>query len=191
MQYKLVIDNALSQSEEMIDQFLLATDLEGKIIYCNDSFQRVYKLLGEFVSGLPIESILNAKETSLYKNALLNCRQNKNANEKLTFKKPGAELKEESIHFAMRPNLDKNGKIVGVILKGALTRIKPMNENNMKPVNVLKSSLVNPSICFETMADFMPEIMWLTDKQHLLIRVNQAWINFSGAAVGKILEMDG
>lgn len=181
MQYNLVIDNSLTQSEEMIDQFLLATDLEGKIIYCNDSFQRLYKLLGEFVSGLPIESILNAKETGLYKNALQHCRQNKNANEKLAFKKPGAELKDEYIHFAMRPNLDKNGKIVGVILKGALTSVKPIIDHNMKPVTKLKSSLVNPSSCFETMADFMPEIMWLTDKQHQLIRVNQAWINFSGA----------
>ncbi|WP_439505867.1 PAS domain-containing protein [Sediminibacterium sp.] len=182
MQYNFEINDALTHNNEMIDQFLLATDLDGNIIYCNDSFQRLYKLLGVPVSGLSIESILNSKEAGLYRKSLIQCKQNSNSVEKLTFKKPGSDCVDEYMHFTMLPNLDKKGKIIGVILKGVSSNAKPSVEKYTKQVSMVNSTLVNPGICFETMADFMPEIMWLTDKQHQIIQVNQAWINFCGTS---------
>jgi PAS domain S-box-containing protein len=180
MQHPHIVESNLSSLNSLINQYLMATDLEGNLSYGNESFLQLYKLMGISIKGLPIESIINSKDAGLFRNALARCKQNKLLIEKVVFKKPGNHTSSQKIHFTMNAALDKKGFIVGVILKGSETEfIVPEEKLNPSVISQLKEQEL-PTNCFNEMANYMPELMWLTNKDHELVQVNHAWLNFCG-----------
>lgn len=86
MQSPHLVDKYLKSAGLFPEDSLLATDLDGNILFCNEIFIKLYQLKGTKVNGLPIDSIFNNKEAGIFKSALLKCVKNKLHTEKLIFK---------------------------------------------------------------------------------------------------------
>lgn len=183
MQYPSLVDKEFSNTKELLNQYLMATDLEGNLSYCNESFLQLYKLMGVSIKGIPIESIINLKEAGLFRNALVRCKQNKLLVEKFDFKKPGNLHPNQKIHFTMNAALDKKGIVVGVIIKGSETDVYASDESQNYSVYSNLSEQILSTNSFSEMANYMPDLMWLSNKNHELIQVNLAWLNFSGTTL--------
>ena len=117
MQFPFVIDTDLKNAMASSSDFLLATDLEGNIVFYNDVFVKLYQLKGTNVKGLNIDSIFNSKEVAIFKNALLKCTKNKLHTEQLQFKKPNHQSEVEWYEFFMNVVCNNKGVIVGVVIK--------------------------------------------------------------------------
>lgn len=186
MQYPQLTDAALKYSNDVIDQYLMSTDTEGVLTYCNDSFKRLYQLVGISVAGITIESILNQKEANMFRQAMAKCKQNKLHVETIALKKPGLHQVDEKVQFTMSAAVDKKGLVIGTILKGN-TLVIPVSvkkDSQVKPIN----AAINQSFlsAFTATANAMPEMMWLTNTEHQMLHVNEAWLNFSGLRLEEI-----
>ena len=175
MQFPFVIDKDLKNAMASSSDFLLATDLEGNIVFCNDAFVRLYQLKGTNVKGLNIDSIFSSNEIAIFKSALLKCTKNKLHTEKLQFKKPNHQSEVEWYECFMNVVCNSKGVIVGVVIKDHLnTHLTSQIPN--KEIDFKKE-------CFSELANHMPDLMWVTDKQHQLIYVNAAWLNYRGVTL--------
>lgn len=182
MQYPVLVDSVFSSSNGLLNQYILATDLEGNLSYCNDAFIQLYSLVGTLIKGIPIESIFNSRETELFKTALLRCKQNKLLTEKILLKKPGTQSAIETILFTMNAALDKKGFMVGVIVKGEEADFSAQKKSINSNAPIRFSAQKPSGNGFMEMANYMPDLMWLTNKDHEIIQVNQAWLNFCGTS---------
>lgn len=180
------MDIPLTYSTDLIDQYLMSTDTDGVLTYCNDSFKRLYQLVGISVAGITIESILNQNEAHIFRQAMAKCKQNKLHVETITLKKPGTHQVDEKIQYTMSAAVDKKGQMIGTILKGN-TSAAPFPVKKAQPALPTNPTNNQPFLhAFTITANAMPEMMWLTNSQHQMLQVNEAWFNFSGMALADI-----
>jgi len=172
MQFPFVIDKDLKSKSSITDDILLSTDLEGNITFCNERFIKWYQLKGTKVKGLSINSILNAKEAGLFNNALTKCSTNKLHSEKLQFKKPGSREEFDFYECFMTGVCNNKSVVVGVVIKDQLFNHTIIPTPNIEPDFKIE--------CFSELANYMPDLMWVTDMHHQLIYVNAAWLKFRG-----------
>ena len=166
-------------------QYVLAVDLHGEIMYCNDAFQQLYQLQGISVAGISIEALFNHQEAGLIRNAIQQLMQPAAKSRELQFKYPGASQLRNTIQFSIQPIADKKGKMTGVLLKGD---IKQHSADSKKTVTVtpagrsVETGLVpaNANHCFNELAEFMPDLMWMTNKQNEITHINKAWQQYCG-----------
>ena len=175
MQFPYIVDKDLKNANEFSDEFLLATDLDGNITFCSESFIRLYQLKGTKVKGLSIDSIFNSTEVGFFKNALVQCAKNKLHTEKLKFKEPGNNSGIDLYECFMYGVCNSKGVIVGVVLKDKLI--------NQSANHLLNKEIDFKKECFSDLANHMPDLMWVTDKHHQLIYANAAWLNYRGVSL--------
>jgi len=175
MQFPFVTDKDLKNKRSMTDDILLSADLEGKITFCNDRFIELYQLKGTKVKGLSIHSILNTKEASLFNIALDKCARNKLHTEKLEFKIPGTIGESHFYECFMSGVCNNKNVVVGVVIKDHLSK-NITHSIHHKEIEFKKE-------CFSELANHMPDLMWVTDKHHQLIFVNNTWLQFRGVSL--------
>lgn len=179
------MDHSLAYPNDLIDQYLMSTDTEGVLTYCNDSFKRLYQLVGISVAGIPIESIFNHKEANIFRQAMAKCKQNKLHVETIALKKPGLNSGDEKMHYTLSAVIDKKGQVIGTILKAAISTVPASVKRDASPQAAQSSNHHAFLNAFEATANAIPEMMWLTSAQHLMLRVNEAWLNFTGISIGE------
>ncbi len=170
MQFPFIIVKDFKSADAFSGDFFLATDLDGNIIFCNESFVKLYQLKGTKVKGLSIDSIFNIADAGFFKNALLKCAKNKLHTEKLKLKKPDSDF--DLYECFMSCVCNSKGVVIGVVIKDHL-------------ISQTTTSLVNKEMnikqeYFSELANHITDLMWVTDKQHQLIFVNSAWLIFRG-----------
>ncbi|HQS35351.1 MAG TPA: PAS domain S-box protein [Sediminibacterium sp.] len=175
MQFPHVINKDLKSVGPYADDSLLETDLEGNILFCNETFIKRYQLKGTKVKGLSIDSIFNNKEASIFKNALHKCAKQKQHTENLKFKIPGNNIENDFYECCMTGFQNNKGVVIGVFIKDQLKK-QLTNHISTKETDFEKE-------CFSELANHMPDLMWVTDKQHQLIYVNTAWLHFRGTSL--------
>jgi PAS domain S-box-containing protein len=175
MQSPHLIDKDLKSAGSFPEDSLLATDLDGNILFCNETFIKLYQLRGTKVRGLPIDSIFNNKEAGIFKSALLKCVKNKLYTEKLSFKKPGDNSEFDIYECFMKSICNNKGVVSGVVLNDHFINQSALHSTN-KEIDFKKE-------CFSELANHMPDLMWVTDKHHQLIYVNTAWLHFRGTSL--------
>lgn len=175
MQSPHLIDKDLKSAGSFPEDSLLATDLDGNILFCNETFIKLYQLRGTKVRGLPIDSIFNNKEAGIFKSALLKCVKNKLHTEKLSFKKPGDNSEFDIYECFMKSICNNKGVVSGVVLNDHFINQSALHSTN-KEIDFKKE-------CFSELANHMPDLMWVTDKHHQLIYVNTAWLHFRGTSL--------
>ena len=70
MRYPYSVERKLLDQISANDHFVFTTDLEANITFCNDAFQRVYQIVGESVVGVNIDSLFNAADAGIIKDAI-------------------------------------------------------------------------------------------------------------------------
>lgn len=170
MQFTLIVDKDLNNANAFSDDFLLITDMDGNITFCNESFIKLYQLKGTKVKGLSIDSIFNSAEAGLFKNAVLKCAKNKLHVEKLKFKKPGSDF--DVYECFMKGVCNSKEEVIAVVLKDHLI--------NQTASLLPKNEIDFTKECFSELANHIPDLMWVTDQQHQLVFANTAWLNFRG-----------
>jgi PAS domain S-box-containing protein len=70
---------------------------------------------------------------------------------------------------------NNKGVVIGVFIKDQLKK-QLTNHISTKETDFEKE-------CFSELANHMPDLMWVTDKQHQLIYVNTAWLHFRGTSL--------
>lgn len=175
MQSPHLVDKYLKSAGLFPEDSLLATDLDGNILFCNEIFIKLYQLKGTKVNGLPIDSIFNNKEAGIFKSALLKCVKNKLHTEKLIFKKPGNNSEFDFYECFMKSVCNNKGVVSGVIINDHIINQSTLDSPS-KEIDFKKE-------CFSELANHMPDLMWVTDKYHQLIYVNTAWLNFRGVTL--------
>lgn len=168
-------------------QYLLAVDTNGEIMYCNDAFQQLYQLQGILVAGISVEAIFNSQEAGLIRSVIKQVMPPTAKTRELQLKYPDNSQLRNTILYSVQPIMDKNGKMTGVLMKG---NVKQHGSEYKKPLQVplaggaiekdLAPFQVNHS--FNELAEFMPDLMWMTNAQNQLTHTNKAWQQFSGTS---------
>ncbi|WP_439505875.1 PAS domain S-box protein [Sediminibacterium sp.] len=184
MQYPYSVDKTLLDQLASNNHFVFTTDLEGNITYCNDAFQQLYQIVGESVQGVNIESLFNSADAGILKSAIHQTLQTKSSTPILL------KLK--------HPNLNTTGSIIQY-------EFNLINDRRMHPIAFLFIGIFATTIAvgtsttvasspssglsgqnrewFREIADFMKEMIWLTDHQHHLVFVNKSWLKFRGVSL--------
>ncbi len=184
MQYDELKDTVVVDYNKF-GQYVLAIDTNGEIMYCNDAFQLLYQLQGISVAGISIEALFNHQEAGLIRNAIQHLMQPAAKPKEIQLKYPGSSQMRNTIQFSVQPIVDKKAKMTGVLLKGDLKI--PASENR-KPVMVSQAGLAVDKAnlsgageqCFYELAEFMPDLMWMTNNQHQITHINKAWQQYCG-----------
>lgn len=169
------------------EHYVLAVDANGEIMYCNEDFQQLYQLQGIAVAGISIEALFNLQEAGLIRNAIQQLMQPGARPRELQFKYPASSQVRNTILFSVQSITDKKGKFIGVLLKGD---IKQTGTGSKKTVMVSPSAGVmetnlssgTSNHCFNELAEFMPELMWMTNTQNEITHINKAWQQFCGTS---------
>lgn len=184
MRYPYSLEKNLTQMIGSNDHYIVTTDLEGNITYCNESFQRFYQIIGESVIGINIDALFNSNEVGLFREAVNNCKRKIYNSVTLRFKAPGTDSSSVVIQYELSLITDKRDFQVGVLLIGRESALSVVPKSSALGGKVsYRKEMGNSQEWFRDIADFMPEMMWMTDQHHNVVFVNQAGIDFRGTSL--------
>ena len=184
MQYPYSVDKNLLDQISSNNHFVLATDLEGNITFCNEAFQQLYQILGESVQGVNIDSLFNSTDASIIKSTIHQTLQTRsNTPVLLKLKNPSTGVSGSVIQFEFSVINDRKSHPIAFLFLGKLSSTISVN------LGVSGSSTPSGGLSgqnrewFREIADFMKEMVWMSDHQHHLNFVNKSWLKFRGVSL--------
>ncbi len=186
MRYPYSLDKNISHLLNSNNHYIVTTDLAGNIGFCNESFKRYYQVVGESILGVNIDALFAANEVGLFKNAVSEASNRKPAHSiSLRFKTPGMEFNHSMVEYDLSIVFDKKGLPYGVIMVGKEALLSVVSRK-LEPLNFgydnSQNNFGNNQEWFRDIANYMPDLMWVSDQYHQISFVNKAWTDFRGSA---------
>jgi len=185
MRYPYSVERKLLDQISSNDHFVLTTDLEANITFCNEAFQRVYQIVGESVVGVNIDSLISSTDAGLIKDAIHQTLLTKSSTPvSLKLRNPGINSNESFIQYEFTAVTDRRSYPIAFLLVGktAAANVTPSNTNTIISTGGTGISGQNRE-WFREIADFMKEMLWMCDHQHQINFVNKAWQKFRGVSL--------
>ncbi|TAG30938.1 MAG: PAS domain S-box protein [Sphingobacteriia bacterium] len=186
MRYPYSLDKNLSQMINSNNHYIVTTDLNGNICFCNESFKRYYQIVGESMMGVNIDALFASNEVGMFKSAVNDCIRKTVNTVALRFKMPGMEFSHSVIHFDLTIVFDKRELPTGVLMIGkdaSLSIVGKKSENYTTGFNDQQVDLSHNQEWFREIANYMPDLMWVSDQYHQISFVNKAWTVFRGTEI--------
>ena len=86
MRYPYTSDSHLDQLIKSTDHFIVTTDLEGNITFCNEAFQKRYQIVGESVLGVGFDAFIDIEDMVRFKLAVTECVRKQLPSVKISYK---------------------------------------------------------------------------------------------------------
>ncbi len=181
MRYPYTLDKNIHLLIQSDHHYIVTTDLDGNITFCNEAFQRKYQIVGETVVGVGFDSFIDVEDMVHFKRAIAECIKLALPVVKINYRSLSGLNSKDPIQYELSIIVDKNNHPIAVLQIGK-DSIEEENEINDHPnfKNSISPSIVNPIGEFSFIAEFMPDMMWASDEHHLLTYVNKAWLEFGG-----------
>lgn len=185
MRYPYSVERKLLDQISSNDHFVFTTDLEANITFCNDAFQRLYQIVGESVQGVNIDSLINSTDAGLIKDTIHQTLLTKSTNLiNLKLKHPGINSSENIIHYEFSVVNDRRSYPVAFLLIGRTAAASVLQSNTTTSTNASGAGISGQNReWFREIADYMKEMMWMSNHQHQINFVNKAWLKFRGVSL--------
>ena len=185
MRYPYSVERKLLDQISSNDHFVFTTDLEANITFCNDAFQRLYQIVGESVQGVNIDSLINSTDAGLIKDTIHQTLLTKSTNPiNLKLKHPGINSSENIIHYEFSVVNDRRSYPVAFLLIGKTAAASVLQSNTTTSTNAGGAGISGQNReWFREIADYMKEMMWMSNHQHQINFVNKAWLKFRGVSL--------
>lgn len=185
MRYPYSVERKLLDQISANDHFVFTTDLEANITFCNDAFQRVYQIVGESVVGVNIDSLFNAADAGIIKDAIHQALLTKSSVPLiLKLKHPGLNSSDSFIQYEFSVVNDRRSYPVAFLLVGKTAAASILLTNTPSVVSTGGTGISGQNReWFREIADYMREMMWMSDHQHQINFVNKAWLKFRGVSL--------
>lgn len=185
MRYPYSVERKLLDQISANDHFVFTTDLEANITFCNDAFQRVYQIVGESVVGVNIDSLFNAADAGIIKDAIHQALLTKSTVPLiLKLKHPGLNTSDSFIQYEFTVVNDRRSYPVAFLLVGKTAAASILQTNTPSVVSTGGTGISGQNReWFREIADYMREMMWMSDHQHQINFVNKAWLKFRGVSL--------
>ncbi|HLD52813.1 MAG TPA: PAS domain S-box protein [Sediminibacterium sp.] len=185
MRYPYSVERKLLDQISANDHFVFTTDLEANITFCNDAFQRVYQIVGESVVGVNIDSLFNAADAGIIKDAIHQALLTKSSVPLiLKLKHPGLNTSDSFIQYEFTVVNDRRSYPVAFLLVGKTAAASILQTNTPSVVSTGGTGISGQNReWFREIADYMREMMWMSDHQHQINFVNKAWLKFRGVSL--------
>ncbi len=185
MRYPYSVERKLLDQISSNDHFVFTTDLEANITFCNDAFQRLYQIVGESVQGVNIDSLINSTDAGLIKDTIHQTLLTKSTNPiNLKLKHPGINSSENIIHYEFSVVNDRRSYPVAFLLIGKTAAASVLQSNATTSTNAGGAGISGQNReWFREIADYMKEMMWMSNHQHQINFVNKAWLKFRGVSL--------
>ncbi|MDP1845105.1 MAG: PAS domain S-box protein [Sediminibacterium sp.] len=181
MRYPYIIDKNLNQLIRSENHFIVTTDLEGNITFCNEAFQRRYQIVGESVAGVGFDAFIDVEDMVRFKSAITECIKKSLPSVKLSYRTLSGMNNSDAIQYELSIIVDKQNRPIAVLQIGSekneVTKEEPVIP--IAKINLSSKSLDSEE-GFKQIAEFMPDMMWTSDANHVLNYVNKAWLEFGG-----------
>lgn len=185
MRYPYSVERILLDQISSNDHFVFTTDLEANITFCNDAFQRLYQIVGESVQGVNIDSLINSTDAGLIKDTIHQVLLTKStAPISLKLKHPGINASENFIQYEFSVVNDRRSYPVAFLLIGKTAVTSVLQPNTTTSTNSGGAGISGQNReWFREIADYMKEMMWMSNHQHQINFVNKAWLKFRGVSL--------
>ncbi len=185
MRYPYSVERKLLDQISSNDHFVFTTDLEANITFCNDAFQRLYQIVGESVQGVNIDSLINSTDAGLIKDTIHQTLLTKSTDPiNLKLKHPGINSSENIIHYEFSVVNDRRSYPVAFLLIGKTAAASVLQSNTTTSTNAGGAGISGQNReWFREIADYMKEMMWMSNHQHQINFVNKAWLKFRGVSL--------
>lgn len=185
MRYPYSVERKLLDQISANDHFVFTTDLEANITFCNEAFQRVYQIVGESVVGVNIDSLLNAADAGIIKDAIHQALLTKSTVPLiLKLKHPGLNTSDSFIQYEFTVVNDRRSYPVAFLLVGKTAAASILQTNTPSVISAGGTGISGQNReWFREIADYMREMMWMSDHQHQINFVNKAWLKFRGVSL--------
>lgn len=185
MRYPYSVERKLLDQISANDHFVFTTDLEANITFCNEAFQRVYQIVGESVFGVNIDSLLNAADAGIIKDAIHQALLTKSTVPLiLKLKHPGLNTSDSFIQYEFTVVNDRRSYPVAFLLVGKTAAASILQTNTPSVISTGGTGISGQNReWFREIADYMREMMWMSDHQHQINFVNKAWLKFRGVSL--------
>lgn len=185
MRYPYSVERKLLDQISANDHFVFTTDLEANITFCNEAFQRVYQIVGESVFGVNIDSLLNAADAGMIKDAIHQALLTKSTVPLiLKLKHPGLNTSDSFIQYEFTVVNDRRSYPVAFLLVGKTAAASILQTNTPSVISTGGTGISGQNReWFREIADYMREMMWMSDHQHQINFVNKAWLKFRGVSL--------
>jgi PAS domain S-box-containing protein len=185
MRYPYSVERKLLDQISSNDHFVFTTDLEANITFCNDAFQRLYQIVGESVQGVNIDSLINSTDAGLIKDTIHQTLLTKSTNpNNLKLKHPGINSSENIIHYEFSVVNDRRSYPIAFLLIGKTAAASVLQSNATTSTNAGGAGISGQNReWFREIADYMKEMMWMSNHQHQINFVNKAWLKFRGVSL--------
>ena len=121
MQYPYSVDKNLLDQIASNNHFVLTTDLEANITFCNEAFQQLYQILGESVLGVNIDSLFNSVDAGIIKSTIHQTLQTRsNTPVLLKLKNPSVSVSGSIIQFEFSVINDRRSHPLAFLFLGKL-----------------------------------------------------------------------
>ncbi|MBH2003387.1 MAG: PAS domain S-box protein [Sphingobacteriia bacterium] len=192
MRYPYTSDSLLDQLIKSPDHYIVTTDLEGNITFCNEAFQKRYQIVGESVLGVGFDAFIDIEDMVRFKRAIAECVRKQLPSVKISYKVLSGLDSSESIDYDLTLVNDKQNHPIGVLQIGR--DASAVSANNGAPEVVMEvkeapqvytktaTAVATSSngTDFTKIADYLPEMIWTSDTSHEVNYVNNAWLEFGG-----------
>jgi len=185
MRYPYSVERKLLDQISSNDHFVFTTDLEANITFCNDAFQRIYQIVGESVVGVNIDSLISSTDAGLIKDTIHQILLTKSSTPvSLKLRNPGVNTNESFIQYEFSIVSDRRSYPIAFLLVGKTAAASAMPSNASTVVSSGGTGISGQNReWFREIADFMKEMMWMSDHQHQINFVNKAWQKFRGVSL--------
>lgn len=185
MRYPYSVERKLLDQIASNDHFVFTTDIEANITFCNDAFQRVYQIVGESVIGVNIDSLMSSIDAGLIKDAIHQTLLTKSLTPfSLKLRNPGVNSNESFIQYELTTVTDRRSYPIGFLLIGKTAAANAIPINASAAISSGGTGISGQNReWFREIADFMKEMMWMSDHQNQINFVNKAWQKFRGVSL--------
>lgn len=191
MRYPYTSDSLPDQLIKSPDHYIVTTDLEGNITFCNEAFQKRYQIVGESVLGVGFDAFIDIEDMVRFKRAIAECVRKQLPSVKISYKVLSGFDSSESIDYDLTLVNDKQNHPIGVLQIGrdasaaSAYSIAPEVVMEVKEAPVYTKTATAVAISsngtdFTKIADYLPEMIWTSDTSHEVNYVNNAWLEFGG-----------
>ncbi|PJE47189.1 MAG: hypothetical protein CUR34_06595 [Sediminibacterium sp.] len=184
MQYPYSVDKNLLDQISSNNHFVLTTDLEGNITFCNEAFQQLYQILGESVQGVNIDALFNSADAGIIKTTIHQTLQTRSSTPVLLkLKNPSVGVSGSFIQFEFSIINDRRSHPLAFLFLGKLSTTVSVNSSASGSSTPSGGLSGQNREWFRDIADFMKEMVWMSDHQHHLNFVNKSWLKFRGVSL--------
>lgn len=183
MRYPYNVDRSLLDQISSDDHFIFTTDLEANISFCNEAFQRIYQIVGESVLGVNVDALINSTDAATIKEVIHQALITKStAPILLKLKHPSNNSSETIIQYEFSVINDRRTYPVAFLMIGK-TSATSLGQSGTVTISSPSGLSGQNREWFREIADFMKEMIWMSNHQNQFNYVNKAWLKFRGISL--------